>query len=80
MSIVPDTAAEAGAIAAAVADGSTTARAVLEEHLGRIDQHESDVHAFNQIMRSEAIDAADAPAATVSPRKLPNSGDSPIEE
>jgi aspartyl-tRNA(Asn)/glutamyl-tRNA(Gln) amidotransferase subunit A len=52
-------------IAAAVASGSTTATAVLEEHLARIAAREGELHAFNVVLEEEArrqaaaVDAGD---------------------
>ena len=40
----------------AIADGSTTARAVTEAHLQRIEAHESAVHAFNEVMADRALE------------------------
>ena len=45
-------------IARSVRDGSTTATRVLEEHLGRIDARESEIHAFNLVTRDDAMAAA----------------------
>ena len=45
-------------IARSVRDGSTTATRVLEEHLARVDAREADIHAFNLVMRDEAMAAA----------------------
>jgi aspartyl-tRNA(Asn)/glutamyl-tRNA(Gln) amidotransferase subunit A len=45
-------------IAADVAAGRTTARNVLDEHLARIDAREGEVHAFNLVMREQAVAAA----------------------
>ena len=52
-------------IAADVASGRTTARAVLDTHLARIDARETEVHAFNLVMREQATAAADAVDAAV---------------
>ena len=55
--------ATAAAIAAGVRAGETTAAAVLEDHLARVDVHEGDIHAFNLVTgdaaraRAAAIDA-----------------------
>ncbi len=51
-------------IAASVASGDRTAASVIEEHLGRIDAHEADVHAFNVVLD----DAARATAAALDER------------
>ena len=45
-------------IAADVAAGRVSARAILEEHLTRIDSRESEVHAFNLVMHDRASQAA----------------------
>jgi aspartyl-tRNA(Asn)/glutamyl-tRNA(Gln) amidotransferase subunit A len=47
-------------IAAAVKSGETSAAAVLEEHLERIGEIESDVHAFNLVLADEARRSAEA--------------------
>ena len=41
-------------IAAKVADGSLSATSVLEEHLGRIGERETDIHAFNLVTADSA--------------------------
>ena len=41
-------------IAKAVRDGGTTATAVLEEHLARIGERETELHAFNIVLTDEA--------------------------
>ena len=41
-------------IAAKVADGSLSATRVLEEHLGRIGERETDIHAFNLVTADSA--------------------------
>ena len=46
-------------IAAAVRSGSRSARSVVEEHLGRIDEREAELHAFNLVTRESALEAAD---------------------
>ena len=46
-------------IAAAVRSGQIRARAVLEDHLARIDAGEPDVHAFNRVIADRAGAAAD---------------------
>jgi len=51
-------------IAAAVQAGDRTAVSVVEEHLGRLDAHESAVHAFNLV----TADAARAAASDVDAR------------
>ena len=45
-------------IAADVSAGRVSARAVLDEHLSRIDAREAEVHAFNLVMRERALAAA----------------------
>ncbi len=47
-------------IAADVRAGRRSARDVLEEHLARVDQRESEIHAFNLVLANEARAAADA--------------------
>ncbi len=50
--------ASAITIARSIREGSTTATRVLEEHLARIDAREGEIHAFNLVMRDEAVAAA----------------------
>ena len=45
--------------------GERSARSVVEEHLAAIDAREAELHAFNLVMRDEALAAADAVDATV---------------
>jgi len=45
-------------IAADVSAGRVSARAILDEHLSRIDAREAEVHAFNLVMRERALAAA----------------------
>ncbi len=52
-------------IAADVRAGRTSARAVLDAHLARIDAREGEVHAFNLVTRAAAIAAAEAVDARV---------------
>ena len=52
-------------IAAAVRAGERSARSVVEEHLAAIDARESELHAFNLVMRDDALAAADAVDARV---------------
>ena len=52
-------------IAAAVRAGERSARSVVEEHLAAIDAREAELHAFNLVMRDEALAAADAVDAKV---------------
>ena len=47
-------------IAADVSTGRVSAREVLDAHLARIDARESEVHAFNLVLRDQAAAAADA--------------------
>ena len=64
----------ARSIAEAVRSGERSAADVLEEHLGRIDEREGDVRAFNHLTRDEARGAAravdDAVAAGTDPGLL----------
>jgi aspartyl-tRNA(Asn)/glutamyl-tRNA(Gln) amidotransferase subunit A len=62
MATIPTTASE---IAAAVAAGTITARQVIDEHLGRIDARESDIHAFNLVTATQARAQADALDAAI---------------
>jgi aspartyl-tRNA(Asn)/glutamyl-tRNA(Gln) amidotransferase subunit A len=48
------------ALAQAVRDGDRSARDVVEEHLARIDERESELHAFNLVLADEARAQADA--------------------
>jgi aspartyl-tRNA(Asn)/glutamyl-tRNA(Gln) amidotransferase subunit A len=52
-------------VAAEVRTGERSARSVVEEHLAAIDAREADVHAFNLVLRDEALAAADAVDAKV---------------
>jgi aspartyl-tRNA(Asn)/glutamyl-tRNA(Gln) amidotransferase subunit A len=52
-------------IAGAVRRGERRARAVVEEHVGRILAHEPEIHAFNHLLADEALAAADAIDARV---------------
>ena len=61
----------ASEIAAAVKDGTVSARAVLEEHLGRVERHEERVHAFNTVTDESARAAADAVDAAVASGRDP---------
>jgi len=45
-------------IARDIREGATTATRVLEEHLARIDGREGEIHAFNLVLRDEAMAAA----------------------
>ena len=45
--------------------GERSARSVVEEHLAAIDAREAELHAFNLVMRDEALAAADAIDAQV---------------
>ena len=53
-----DVGATALDIAAAVRSGSRSAVSVVEEHLAAIDAREPEVHAFNLVLREEALAAA----------------------
>ena len=55
----------AAAIAAAVRAGERSARSVVEEHLAAIDARDEALHAFNLVMRDDALAAADAVDARV---------------
>ncbi len=55
----------AAAIAADVRSGARTARSVTEAHLAQIAAREHDIHAFNLVLRDEALAAADAIDARV---------------
>lgn len=48
----------AAEISTAVSSGERTATQVIDEHLAVIDQHETDVHAFNVVLADEARAAA----------------------
>jgi len=52
-------------IAAAVKNGDRTARELVDEHLARIDERESELHAFNLVLADEARVEADATDARV---------------
>ena len=52
-------------IAAEVRGGTRSARSVVEEHLARIAEREPAIHAFNLVLRDEALAAADAVDAAV---------------
>jgi aspartyl-tRNA(Asn)/glutamyl-tRNA(Gln) amidotransferase subunit A len=52
-------------LAAEVRSGERSARSVVEEHLSVIDTRERDIHAFNLVLRDEALAAADAIDASV---------------
>ena len=58
-------------IAAAVTAGERSARSVLEEHLGRIADRESEIGAFNCVMADEARAAADEIDAAVARGEAP---------
>ena len=45
-------------IASDIVGGRTTARDVLDAHLARVEAREGEVHAFNLVMREDAISAA----------------------
>jgi aspartyl-tRNA(Asn)/glutamyl-tRNA(Gln) amidotransferase subunit A len=61
----------ASVIAADVRSGARSAVAVLAEHFDRIDASETDVHAFNYVMRAEAQAAAEAVDAAVASGRDP---------
>ena len=46
-------------IATGVRSGDRSARAVVEEHLATIDAREQEIHAFNLVLREEALARAD---------------------
>ncbi|HEY3722502.1 MAG TPA: Asp-tRNA(Asn)/Glu-tRNA(Gln) amidotransferase subunit GatA [Acidimicrobiia bacterium] len=52
-------------IAAAVRRGDRSARSVVEEHLAAIEGREPELHAFNLVMRDDALAAADEVDALV---------------
>jgi aspartyl-tRNA(Asn)/glutamyl-tRNA(Gln) amidotransferase subunit A len=52
-------------IAAQVRAGERSARSVVEEHLAAIEAREADIHAFNLVLRDEALAAADSIDAAV---------------
>ena len=52
-------------IASSVSSGEVTAVAVLEQHFAAIDANETDIHAFNLVMRDRAFEMAAAVDATV---------------
>lgn len=62
MTAIPTT---ASAIAAAIANKQITAREVIDAHLARIDERETDIHAFNKVMADEARAQADAVDADI---------------
>lgn len=49
---------DAASITAAVRSGERSATSVIEEQLARIDEHEPDVHAFNVVTSSYAVERA----------------------
>lgn len=59
-SAAPAAFGDAATIAAAVQSGERSATSVIEEHLGRIDEHEPVVHAFNQVTSEHAAARATA--------------------
>ncbi|MFT7474999.1 MAG: aspartyl-tRNA(Asn)/glutamyl-tRNA(Gln) amidotransferase subunit A [Verrucomicrobiales bacterium] len=64
---------DASTIAASVSGGGRTAASVLDEHLDRIDAHETEVHAFNLVLRNEARAAASALDARIAAGEAPGS-------
>ena len=67
-------------IAAAVRSGDRSARSVVEEHLAAIDAREAELHAFNLVMRDDALAAADAIDARVSAGEDPGPAPPLIEQ
>jgi aspartyl-tRNA(Asn)/glutamyl-tRNA(Gln) amidotransferase subunit A len=61
----------ASSIAAAVRAGSLRATDALATHMARIDAHETDVHAFNLVLREQAQAAAAAIDASVAAGRDP---------
>ena len=59
------------AIAASVKAGETTAVAVVEAHLARIEQAEPEIHAFNTVTADHALEAASAVDAVVADGRDP---------
>ena len=49
-----------GALAKILARGETTSRAIVEACLARIDAHDGHLHAFVDVYRDDALEAADA--------------------
>jgi len=66
-----DADADAVALAAAVRSGDRSARAVVDQHLARIDERDEELHAFLLVMADEARAAADAVDATVAAGRDP---------
>lgn len=58
MSLVPDSVDHVLDIAAAVAAGDRSAVDVVEQHLARVTDNEAEIHAFNEVLRDEAIASA----------------------
>ena len=52
-------------IAAAVRAGERSARSVVDEHLAAVDAREEELHAFNLVLRDQALATADAVDAKV---------------
>ena len=60
MSLVPDAVDHLVDIAAAVQAGERSAVDVLGDHLARVDANEAEIHAFNEVLRDEAMAAAES--------------------
>ena len=58
-------------IAAGVRDGTRRAADVLRTHMGRVDEHEANVHAFNVVLREQAELAAQRVDETVAAGREP---------
>ena len=54
----PDSFITAQSIAEKVKSGEWSAVEILDKYLSQIEQHESEVHAFNTVLEDEARDAA----------------------
>ena len=62
---------DAASIAASVARGDRSAVDVVNDHLDRIDTHEGDIHAFNEVLADAAREAADAVDARIAAGETP---------
>ncbi len=49
---------DAAAIASAVRSGERSAASVMAEHLARIDEYETEIHAFNEVVAEQAVTQA----------------------
>ncbi|HAZ33108.1 MAG TPA: hypothetical protein DCY63_04640, partial [Acidimicrobiaceae bacterium] len=49
----------ARSIAASVSTGGSSAVEVVSQHLARIEEREEEVHAFNLLLRDEALQSAE---------------------